>query len=264
MTRQNAARSTENVVQLRAVEAPRARPARPHSRRIFGNVSKLPSGRWRARYPDPSYRGPGRAPWINAPTTFLTKGDAAAWVSAREAEIIEHRWRPAPPPSRPAVTFAEYSARWLAGRELKPSTIREYTAMMKHLVVAFGARYVDEIAGADIRAWYATLDRSKPAARAHLYALMHNVLNGAVEDELIDVNRAAFGRPAPRNACARSSRPLWRNSRTSSLSCRTAIASSSSPRPGAHCASENSPNSGVTTSNWLPTTAAAGCTSAAR
>ena len=188
MSQQSAARRTEKVVQLRAVEAPRARPARSHSRRVFGNVSKLPSGRWRARYPDPSYRGPDRAPWINAPTTFLTKGDANAWVSAREAEIIEHRWRPAPPPARPAQTFADYSARWLAGRELKPSTIREYTGIMKHLVAAFGTRYVDEIAGADIREWYATLDRTKPAARAHLYALLHNVLNGAVEDELIDVN----------------------------------------------------------------------------
>jgi hypothetical protein len=162
MTPQSATKRTESVVQLTAVEAPRAWPARPHSRQIFGNVSKLPSGRWRARYPDPSYRSPDRAPWINAPTTFLTKGDANAWVSAREAEIIEHRWRPAPPSARPDHAFAEYSARWLAGRELKPSTIREYTGMMKHLVAAIGKRYVAEIAGADIREWYATLDRTKP------------------------------------------------------------------------------------------------------
>lgn len=103
--------------------------------------------------PGPVLSRPAPCPVDQRPDHLPDQGDAAAWVSAREAEIIEHRWRPAPPPSRPAVTFAEYSARWLAGRELKPSTTREYTAMMKHLVAAFGTRYVDEIAGADIRAW---------------------------------------------------------------------------------------------------------------
>ena len=179
---------TEKVLQPRAVPTRKSSAGKPHGRRTFGNVSKLPSGRWRARYPDPSYRGADRPPWINAPTTFLTKGDAAAWVSAREAEIVENRWRPAPPPPPPAQTFAQYSERWLATRELKASTIREYTGMLKRLVAAFGPRYVDEITSADIRAWYATLDRTKPTARAHYYALLHNVLNGAVEEELIDVN----------------------------------------------------------------------------
>ena len=188
MAPQSTARGTDKVVELRALPTPKQQASTRHGRRTFGNVSKLPSGRWRARYPDPSYRGSDRPPFINAPTTFLTKADAAAWVSAREAEIVEHRWRPAPPPRQPALTFAEYSARWLTTRELKPSTVREYAGMLKRLVAAFGPRYVDSIVAADIRDWYATLDRTKPTARAHLYALLHNILNSAIEDELIDVN----------------------------------------------------------------------------
>ena len=108
-----------NVVALRPTTASGAAKAAPRraGRRTFGNVSKLPSGRWRARYPDPDHRGTGRAAWINAPTTFLTKADANGWLAAREAEFVEHRWRPAPPPPvGPLESFAEYSARWLASR----------------------------------------------------------------------------------------------------------------------------------------------------
>ena len=164
-------------------------PPRRAGRRTFGNVSKLPSGRWRARYPDPDHRGTGRAAWINAPTTFLTKADANGWLAAREAEFVEHRWRPAPPPPvGPLESFAEYSARWLASRELKPSTIREYTRTMKSLVAAFGTMPLDEIASVDIRTWYNRLDPNAKTARAHKYALLHTVLSTAVEEELIETN----------------------------------------------------------------------------
>lgn len=135
------------------------------------NVSKLPSGRWRARYPDPDHRGPGRPAWINAPTTFLTKGDANGWLAAREAELVEHRWRPIRRCAAPVETFAEYAERWLATRELKPSTIREYSRTMRSLVATFGKLPLDEIASVDIRTWYSKLDPNLKTARAHKYAL---------------------------------------------------------------------------------------------
>lgn len=187
--RQGAQASTSNVVPIRPAATSAAQPRRRASRRIFGSVSKLPSGNWRARYPDPSYKGPARAPWINAPTTFLTKGDAAAWLAAREAEVIEYRWRPAPPqPPEPRESFAAYSARWLSARELKPSTVREYARMMKVLVGAFGETALDEITSADVRRWYAGLDPARKTAKAHLHALLRNVLGSAVDEELIEVN----------------------------------------------------------------------------
>ncbi|GAA2184228.1 hypothetical protein GCM10009785_31260 [Brooklawnia cerclae] len=39
--------------------------------------------------------GPGRASWIRTPTAISAKADAAVWLAAREAEIVEHRWWPA-------------------------------------------------------------------------------------------------------------------------------------------------------------------------
>ena len=102
---------------------------------------------------------------------------------------MEHRWRPAPPTTvGPLETFAEYSTRWLASRELKPSTIREYTRTLKSLIAAFGKMPLDEIASMDVRTWYNRLDPTMKTARAHKYALLHTVLNTAVEEELIDVN----------------------------------------------------------------------------
>ncbi len=181
--------SGTNVVPIRPIPAPAPEPRRRVGRRTFGSISRLPSGNWRARYADPSHQGPGRPPWINAPTTFLTKRDAAGWLAAREAEIVEHRWRPAPPsPAEPAETFADYSAGWLASRELKPSTMREYTRMMKRLVGAFGKQRLDDISSADVRQWYAGLNPELKTARAHHYALLHNVMGSAVDEELITVN----------------------------------------------------------------------------
>jgi hypothetical protein len=80
-------------------------------------------------------------------------------------------------------TFASYSARWLAARELQPSTVREYTRMPRSLVSTFGELPLDEIAAVDIPAWYAKLDPAKKTVRAHHYALLHTVLNIAVEGE---------------------------------------------------------------------------------
>lgn len=181
--------SSTNVVPIRPVPASATESRRRAGRRTFGSISRLPSGNWRARYADPSHHGPGRPAWINAPTTFLTKRDAAGWLAAREAEIVEHRWRPAPPPpAEPVDTFAGYSVSWLASRELKPSTMREYTRMMKVLVGAFGNQRLDEITSADVRQWYAGLNPELKTARAHHYALLRNVLGSAVDEELITVN----------------------------------------------------------------------------
>jgi hypothetical protein len=42
---------------------------------------------------------------------------------------------------------------------------------------------LDEIAAVNIPAWYAKLDPAKKTVRAHHYALLHMVLNIAVEGE---------------------------------------------------------------------------------
>jgi len=57
-------------------------------KRSFGNVRKLPSGRFQARYtaPDGGY--------ITAPRTFAAKIHAEAWLSDRLREIDAGAWIP--------------------------------------------------------------------------------------------------------------------------------------------------------------------------
>ena len=73
--------------------------ARRSTRRSFGSIRKLPSGRFQARYTGPpdehgqtqtytARRADGGA------LTFDTKGDAQAWLSLRQSEILRREWRP--------------------------------------------------------------------------------------------------------------------------------------------------------------------------
>lgn len=56
------------------------------SRRRFGNIRRLPSGRWQASYVGPD--GVRRA----APSTFGTKTDASVWLSATETDLSRGEW----------------------------------------------------------------------------------------------------------------------------------------------------------------------------
>ncbi|WP_207915450.1 hypothetical protein [Micromonospora sp. 15K316] len=54
--------------------------------RRFGNVRKLPSGRYQARYPGPDGR------MRNAPETFARKSDADRYLTLVEAQIARREW----------------------------------------------------------------------------------------------------------------------------------------------------------------------------
>lgn len=163
------------------------------TRQTFGNVRKLPSGRFQARYTGPDgqeHRGP---------TTFQTKGDAQTWLAMQSAAITEHRWRPPAPQAPKALpTFREYATKWLDGRELKPRTRDEYRKLLGlpkpedarrrndprttvSLLDAWADVPLDQITTTAVRDWYSTLDPTKATRRAHLYALLRTILGSAVE-----------------------------------------------------------------------------------
>lgn len=152
------------------------------TRRRFGNIRKLPSGRYQSTYLGPDGKR------HNAPVTFQTKGDASAWLAMQSAAITERRWKPPAPDRTPVETFTEYSVRWLEGRELKSRTRAEYARLLNTLTEAFGPTVLDGITPADVRRWYAELDPKRPTRRAHLYSLLRTILGGAVTEELVPVN----------------------------------------------------------------------------
>ena len=81
--------------------------------RQFGNIRKLSSGRYQARY-----RGPD-GKLRPAPSTFQRKNDAARWLSLKEAEISRGEWIA---PELGAQAFREYAGQWLRDRVLKART----------------------------------------------------------------------------------------------------------------------------------------------
>lgn len=93
------------------------------TKRRFGRVRKLPSGRWQARYPGPD--GIDRP----APETFGTKTDANVWLTLKEAEIRNGGWID---PGAGAVFVVDFGSTWIDERPgLRPKTIRLYRYLLR-------------------------------------------------------------------------------------------------------------------------------------
>lgn len=152
------------------------------TRRTFGKVARMRSGRFQASYVVDGQR-------FRAPVTFDNKSDAGSWLDMRHAELLEHRWKPAPPPERGKELFKDYAARWLDERELKPRTRSEYGNILRgKLLPEFGDRFIRDIEPEDVRQWYRSLDPTKKTARTHAYALMRTIMGTAASDGEVDAN----------------------------------------------------------------------------
>ena len=93
-------------------------------RRRFGNVRRLPSGRWQA-----SYVGPDRRRH-SAPSTFSTRADAGRWLALVESDILRGIWfqrRTGP------VTVGEWAEQWFRAHEgnLKRTTASGYRSLLR-------------------------------------------------------------------------------------------------------------------------------------
>ena len=172
-------------------------------RRGFGQIRKLPSGRWQASYMAPDLRR------LNAPVTFFTKTDAEGWLAMEHRKMADGAWeRPKPPepPAPPPVleTFGDYATTWVATRDIKPKTREGYEHILsKYLLPAFGARPLAEITPPAVRAWWSSMDPGTPTVRSRAYGVLKAVMNTAVADDLVDANpcriRGASNAPRARD-----------------------------------------------------------------
>ncbi len=154
-------------------------------KRGFGQIVRLPSKRYRARYVGPD------AHRHNAPTTFESREDAEAWLAGERRKLSRDEWIP-PRKLRDApkaTTFGEYAERWLEHRDLKPRTRAHYRSVLDKVILpTFGERPLKGITSEAVRDWYATLDRKRPTRRSHGYGLLRTILATAVTDEKIAAN----------------------------------------------------------------------------
>jgi integrase len=165
-------------------------PAQKSALRYFGNVRKLPSGRYQARYigPDGQRRPAQRAD--GGPLTFDTRSDAEAWLALRHSEILRDEWLPPAAPKTAPPPLRTYADAWLSQRDLEDRSREHYAQLLRdHIYPGFGNTLVPGISPADVRTWHAALSkRTGPTARAHAYDLLRSIMKTAVDDELIATN----------------------------------------------------------------------------
>jgi integrase len=157
-------------------------------KRQFGNIRKLASGRYQARY-----RGPD-GQLRPAPVTYERKADAARWLSLKEAEIARGEWIA---PELGGQTFREYAESWMRDRVHKRTTTDRYAGLLKnHVYPTFGEQRLCDIDQAAIRRWRKVRLEAGASAKypfgpvtvAKGYRLLHAILETAEEDRLISRN----------------------------------------------------------------------------
>ncbi|GAA0607874.1 hypothetical protein GCM10010174_26380 [Kutzneria viridogrisea] len=160
--------------------------ANKEGRRGFGNVRKLPSGKWQARYPGPD--GKLRP----APDTFDSKRAAEQWLSRTEALILGGEWTN---PDLGKILIQDYAERWITQRPaLRPLTVNLYRWLLaKYIVPGLGGVQLGKLSTAMVREWRANLlgNGVSETMAAKAYRLLRAVLNTAVEEDRI----------LPRNPC---------------------------------------------------------------
>ncbi|WP_418276399.1 tyrosine-type recombinase/integrase [Isoptericola jiangsuensis] len=178
-------------------------------REAWGRLRKLPSKRWQARYPAPDGKLYSARTEDDRPLTFLTKGDARAWLNRVHDSIARGEWEP---PAEAAarrereeaeaaardITFAEYADRWLeriatepgkGSKMRKPATVMMYRGRVNnYLRERLGDTLVREIDTDVVRA----LTRDLVAIPSRLRPdAPHNGVAGDAIDVLKMILRAA-------------------------------------------------------------------------
>jgi len=154
--------------------------------RRFGNVRRLPSGRYQIPYPGPD----GRI--RTGPETYERKGDADRALVLVESDMRTGQWTD---PERGKVKLADYAATWITERPgLRPRTADNYRWLLKkHVVPHLGAAPVGKLSTPMIREWRATLlaNGVSVSTAAKAYRFLRAVLMTAAEEDKI----------LPRNPC---------------------------------------------------------------
>lgn len=171
------------------------------SRRRFGQISRMRSGRWQARFKVPLGHPSGRGgQFVQAPHTFEpgTYGREAAgdWLRAEELRLnaegaawrtlSEHaedeRIRAA---AKKVPTFGEYAVVWLRARKVKGQPLQESTKrgyliwLRKYLLPTFGEMQLNTITAADVVRWYEGLPHDKGKTVRECYALAKAIMKSA-------------------------------------------------------------------------------------
>ena len=168
-------------------------------RQSFGTIDKRGTAskpRYRARFDDPTYTGPGRSPRISAPRTFPTKREAEIWLAAQWSAIAAGTWEhPDVIAAREAererqqtlrgITVSKWADAWLADleRTAAAGTLRKRRSdLRRHILPYLGDAELTALTPTSLAQWWADLDAT-PGARKNAYETLRALLNAAATDD---------------------------------------------------------------------------------
>ncbi len=158
-------------------------PPKHRTRRRFGHLRRLPSGRWQAKYPGPDGK------FHTAPHTFKGKGIAEQWLVDKESEIGRGEWRA---PQRGKETVATWADRWMASKvNLKPNTKADYEKRVRNYVIPrFGDTSIAKITRTDVQTWVQELitDGAGASTIHHAVGTLNRIINEAIKSGEITAN----------------------------------------------------------------------------
>lgn len=168
-------------------------PNKGGTRRGFGAVRKLPSGRFQASYIGPDLQR------HNAPTTFETKGDAEGWLASERRLRDRDDWTPpsvrANRPRKGDPTLAEWwpefiERRRVDGEPLRPTTRAWYDQLFRHyLKPTLGGVPLKGITAARVKAWWDDFPTDRGSSvRPNAYMALRAAMSQALEEGLIIAN----------------------------------------------------------------------------
>lgn len=209
LPRGNTAQERGNAGAQRGNADKRGGSVKRSARRGFGQIDRLPSGRYRARYkgPDGVLRSADR--------TFVAKIDAEGWLVDVERSISRGEWQPpmAPQPelvkeeAPVEVVFRDLARDEVARRDLTPRTRALYESLLDRLILPeFGDQAVASITPKQVRAWFDRMGPERATQRSHAYALLKSLLAVCVDEELIVANPCRI-RSAGRRKTTRAMQP---------------------------------------------------------
>ncbi len=147
------------------------------SRRQFGSIRKLPSGKWQARYPDAS------GVMVPAPTTYKTKADAARFLSSVESDMARGTFID---PRGGRITFAQWADQWLARPDKRRNTVVRDRQALAVFLPDLGPRPLAAITPMHVQAAVdARGHQVAPSTAARDFSALRAVFNAAVHADLL-------------------------------------------------------------------------------
>jgi integrase len=173
------------------------------TRRRFGNIRRLPSGRYQARYQDTARRT------HTAPDTFHSERETDRWLGMIETDLIRGNWID---PKAGRRLFEDQVLTWRTSKtSLRPNTQELYAYLLQRFLLPFFMGMpLSDIGPDTVREWRvwalhqpqrrgnstrgsggqgATTEKLvSPTTVAKAYRLLHSIMDLAVDDEVLARN----------------------------------------------------------------------------